>query len=118
MTDVKRGVFPTVAMMLLVTLSSVRAEPRVIELAIRNGEVSTDARVVRVRQGDEVTLRCTTDKTLTIHLHGYDIEKQVAPGPPVFLRFTANATGRYPIEAHVSRPGGDRTLGYLEVHPR
>ena len=95
-----------------------RAEPRVIDLAIRNGELPKEARVVRVRQGDEVTLRWSTDTALTIHLHGYDLEQKLAPGPAVSVRFTAKATGRFPIEVHTHRSGGDRTLGYLEVLPR
>ena len=94
------------------------AEPRVFDLQLRGGELVAAARVVRVRQGDEVTLRWTTDTALTIHLHGYDIEQKLAPGPPVSMRFTARATGRFPIEVHAHGAGGDRTLGYLEVHPR
>jgi hypothetical protein len=94
----------------------VRAEQRVIDLTIRNDELPKDMRVVRVRQGDDVTLRWTTDKPLTIHLHGYDLEKTLSPGTPVSMRFNARATGRFPIETHGH--GEERTLGYLEVHPR
>lgn len=94
------------------------AEPRVFELSIRNGELSEDRRVVRVRQGDDVTLRWTTDKQLTIHLHGYDIEKSLAPGTPASMRFTARATGRFLIETHAHGRGGKRTLAHVEVHPR
>ena len=93
-----------------------RAEQRVIELSIRNGELPKDTRVVRVRQGDDVTLRWTADEPLTIHLHGYDLEKTLSPGTPVSMRFNARATGRFPIETHGR--GSERTLGYLEVHPR
>jgi hypothetical protein len=55
---------------------------------------------VTVRQGDEVTLRWTTDQRMTIHLHGYDLEQTLAPGLPVAMRFAARATGRFPIEIH------------------
>lgn len=93
------------------------AESRVIELAIRQGTLPQDQRVIRVRQGDEVTLRWTTDRPLTIHLHGYDIEAELTPGVPTSMRFSARATGRFPIEAHGSRRGEEATLGYLEVYP-
>jgi hypothetical protein len=93
------------------------AEPRVFELAIRDGRLPEDRRVVRVRQGDEVTLRFTTDRPLALHLHGYDVEENAVPGTPVAMRFTARATGRFPIETHGSG-GSERTIGYLEVHPR
>lgn len=51
------------------------AEPLIFELAIRSGELPGDRRVVRVRQGDDVMLRWTTDKPVTVHLHGYDVEQ-------------------------------------------
>src|SRR5712691_6170432 len=90
------------------------AEARVIELSLRNGQLAEDQRVVRVQQGDDVTLRWTTDRPLTVHLHGYDLEHNLSPGAPVSMRFTARATGRFPIETHGH--GEERTLGYLEVH--
>jgi hypothetical protein len=93
------------------------AEPRVIDLALRDGTLPADRRVVRVQQGDDITLRWTTDRPLTLHLHGYDIEEKLVPGPPVVMRFTARATGRFPIETH-DASGAERTVGYLEVHPR
>ena len=105
-------------LLLLVAGASVQAETRVIELVVRGGELAKEASIVRVRQGDDVTLRWTTDTPLTIHLHGYDLEKKLVPGAPAPLRFTATATGRFPIEVHVPGARGDRTLGYLEVHPR
>jgi hypothetical protein len=107
-----------VAAMFLLVLGESVAEPRVFELPIRNGELPADLRVVRVRQGDEVTLRWTTDKALTVHLHGYDIEKSLSPRAPVLMRFTARATGRFPVEIHAHGRGGERVLAYVEVHPR
>lgn len=105
------------ASLLLLFPGGTAAEPQSFELSIRAGALPKERRVVRVRQGDDVTLRWTTDKALTVHLHGYDIEKSLSPGTPVLMRFTARATGRYPIEVHV-RGGGERTLAHVEVHPR
>jgi FtsP/CotA-like multicopper oxidase with cupredoxin domain len=114
-----RAVFlAVIGLGLLAVAPPVSTESRVIDLSIRNGELPADTRVVRVRQGDDVTLRWTTDAALAIHLHGYDLERKLAPGPSVSMRFTAKATGRFPIEVHAHGPGGDRTLGYVEVHPR
>jgi hypothetical protein len=71
------------------------SEPRVVELAIRGGALPKHQQVVKVRQGDEVTLRWTSDVPLSMR-----------------------ATGRFPIELHQKRGGRERTIGYLEVHPR
>jgi len=94
------------------------AESRFIALSIRGGVLPADQRLIRVRQGDEVTLQWTTDKKVTIHLHGYDIETALTPDAPATIRFSARATGRFPIEVHGTTRGPEVTLGYLEVHPR
>jgi hypothetical protein len=33
-----------------------------------------------------------------VHLHGYDLSADVAPGAPATIRFEANAPGRFEIE--------------------
>ena len=106
-----------VVLLALVAGAGAGAEPRVVELALRDGQLPEDRRVVRVRQGDEVTLRWTTDRPLTVHLHGYDIEAKLSPGVPVSIRFTARATGRFAIEVHGDRRE-EHIVAYLEVHPR
>jgi hypothetical protein len=94
------------------------AEPRLFELSIRAGVLPESSRVVRVRQGDDVTILWTADTPLTIHLHGYDLQATMAPGAPVSMRLTARATGRFPLDVHARGSEKDRTIGYLEVHPR
>ena len=53
-----------------------------------------------------------------IHLHGYDIEKQVAPGQPARFRFRADVEGIFEIESHVAEDAGkDPLIGKLTVEP-
>ena len=92
------------------------AEPRLFDLELKDGRLPADQRLLRVRQGDDVTLKWTTDRPFTLHLHGYDLEAKLVPQTAVELRFTARATGRFPLEIH--GPGTERTVGHLEVHPR
>lgn len=102
--------------MLAVTPAS--AEPRAADLPIRGGVLPVEQRVIRVLQGDAVTLRWTSDRALTVHLHGYDIEQRITPGTTATMSFTARATGRFSIEIHASEGHRASTLAYLEVHPR
>ena len=95
-----------------------RAEPRSIDLVISSGALPADQRLVAVTQGDELTLRLTSDKPVAFHLHGYDIEENLSPGATVSRRFLARAAGRFPLEVHGDFPGGERVIGYLEVRPR
>ena len=69
---------------------------------------------ITVTEGDRVVLRITADSPHEIHLHGYDIEREVAPGEPAKLSFEADLTGRFTIEDHET----EEDLGTLVVEPR
>jgi hypothetical protein len=51
-----------------------------------------------VKQGEHVTLVVTSDVADEIHLHGYDISADAAPGSPARLSFDAKIPGRFEIE--------------------
>src|SRR5262245_56616396 len=78
-----------------------RAEELTFVLRIANGRVPADVRLIRVKQGDVVTLPWSADRRTALHLHGYDIEKTIEPGAVTELTFTARATGRFPIAPHI-----------------
>jgi len=91
-------------------------------LRIEKGRVPSDMRLIRVKQNDIVKLQWTSDRPMTIHLHGYDIEKEVAPGAVTDMTFTARAAGRFTVEPHLAaQPSGGHTHGdvlvTLEVYP-
>jgi hypothetical protein len=94
------------------------------DLKVAHGRVPDTVRLIRVRQGDVVRLRWSTDQPLTLHLHGYDIEKHVEPGAITDLTFAASATGRFPVHVHAQggRPDGhtheEKPLVNIEVYPR
>ena len=95
----------------------------VFDLKIENGQVAPDMRLIRVKQGDAVRLRWTSDRRIALHLHGYDIEIKVDPGAVADMAFTARATGRFPVEEHKpnARAGqshGEVPLVRIEVRPR
>jgi FtsP/CotA-like multicopper oxidase with cupredoxin domain len=81
-------------------------------------------RLMRVHEGDVVTLRWRSDQPLTLHLHGYDIEKRVTADGATEFKFTAYATGRFPIEIHGQAAGASGAmhegapLAVIEVYPR
>jgi hypothetical protein len=92
------------------------------DLRIERGQVQQAMRRIRVKQGDEVKLRWSTDRRTMLHLHGYDIEMTVEPGSVAEMAFTARATGRFPVSVHKPKAGGGHThdppLTHVEVHPR
>jgi hypothetical protein len=94
------------------------------DIKIEGGRVPAAMRLIRVNEGDVVKLRWTSDQPIVLHLHGYDIEKRVAPGTITELAFTAYATGRFPIHVHAQGAGAggqaheDAPLATIEVYPR
>jgi hypothetical protein len=99
------------------------ADDLAFDLRIERGVVAENMRLIRVRQGDNVRLRWRSDRAILLHLHGYDIEKRVAPGSVAEMAFKAHATGRFPVEVHKhgAAAGGvheEKPLVEIEVYPR
>ena len=121
---VRFGLAAIVAMTMFVALAktckaqSTGEEVRRFELRIENGRLTNAVKTLQVRRGDAVELIWSADRQIVLHLHGYDIEIDVAPDHPTSLGFTANATGRFPIEIHSKEPHKQRPLAYIEVQPR
>jgi len=102
-----------------VPLTCVAAEPasKAFELAIAKGRVDPAQETVRVKKGDKVELRWTSDRRIALHLHGYDIETTVTPEAPAVMSFQARIAGRFPVSEHGHGSRHERPLLYLEVHP-
>jgi plastocyanin len=93
-------------------------ESAATRIEIRGGEVVGGAADIKVTKGDEVRIVVASDADDDIHLHGYDIEKKVAPGKPARFRFTANVEGIFEIESHVAEDAGrDPLIAKLTVEP-
>ena len=58
---------------------------------------------VSVRDGDRVTMNFTSDSPIEIHVHGYDLEREVEPGERTDLSF--EATGAAPAGGKPPRFG-------------
>lgn len=109
----------SVAMGLVV---SARAAEVAFALRIENGHLPDNMRLIRVKRNDVVKLQWTSDRPITIHLHGYDIEKEVAPGTVTDMVFSARATGRFTVEPHLGRDASGahahgNALVTIEVYP-
>ena len=87
-------------------------QERAYDVAIEDGAMSPAE--IGVEEGDQVTLRLTSDRPMEVHLHGYDLEEEVLPGEETVLSFEAEITGRFEIEDHDT----ETALGALLVQPR
>ena len=71
-----------------------------IEVTFAHGKAGGDTGRVPVALGTSVTLVVTSDVADEVHLHGYDIEKELSPGEPATLQFTADVAGVFEVELH------------------
>jgi hypothetical protein len=67
-------------------------------VTIRGGEPVDGIVREEAHKGDPVVVLVRSDVADEVHVHGYDLMGDVAPGKPVRIEFTANLTGRFEIE--------------------
>jgi hypothetical protein len=96
------------------------ADPTTVDFAVANNKATAtggtlNAGTIRFQQGDLIRLRWTTDEAMVLHLHGYNIEGDIAAGEPTSMVFDADVAGRFPTERHGTKPV---TLVYVEVYPK
>lgn len=95
------------------------APPPPQEVTIEGGAPVGGVRSIKVQKGDELRLQVRTDEaTDSLHLHGYDIEKDAGKGKPANFRFKATIEGVFELESHTAEDAGrDPLLARLVVEP-
>ena len=74
------------------------AGPTEIRIVVVNGAPKGGIVREKVEKGDRVVLIVRSDVTDHVHLHGYDVMRDVAPGKPARLPFKATIPGRFEVE--------------------
>jgi hypothetical protein len=93
-------------------------EPEVSRIRVRGGTVVGGVQRVQAAKGDTVRILVISDGPDEIHLHGYDIYENTAPGNPARFVFRADIEGIFEIESHVAEDAGkDPLLARLVVEP-
>jgi hypothetical protein len=81
------------------------AGPITIRIAYKGGKLSGDTGTVRIPKGEKVRLIVRADIEEEVHLHGYDLAAEVAPGHPARINFEADQRGKFIAE-----------LEHMELH--
>jgi hypothetical protein len=72
--------------------------PATIRIVVRGGEPVGGVRNVTVSKGRQVVLVVNSDVADEVHLHGYNLKRDVAPGAPARLPFRATINGTVEVE--------------------
>jgi hypothetical protein len=112
--------------LLMLPFEVAHAGQALFDLQIEQRKVNMQGDVIRVTQGDAVTLRWQTDEKVALHMHGYDVLLVAEPGRVAEMHFTAEVSGRFPVTSHGFGNGdgkghshghGHDVLLYIEVYP-
>jgi hypothetical protein len=87
--------------------------PTRIEITVRNAAPVGGIVRAKVDEGDQVVIVVDADVSDEIHLHGYDLSADVAPGAPARLEFRATIPGRFEVELEER----SRQIAEIEVEP-
>lgn len=74
----------------------------VVEAKVTGNQVETASRRVRIDLGQKVRVQVEADRAEEVHVHGYDLKGDVAPGKPAVIDFTANVPGVFEVELEES----------------
>ncbi len=77
--------------------------PANVRITIRGGLPVGGVRRVTISKGRRLVLNVTSDVADHIHLHGYDVTRDVGPGRPARLAFRATLVGT--VEAELEERG-------------
>lgn len=86
---------------------------RELRITVRGGEPVGGVQRFTLTQGEQVSVRVVSDAADEVHVHGYDLMRDVGPGKPATFILRATLTGRFEIELE------DRgvPIAELEVRP-
>jgi hypothetical protein len=73
-------------------------EPQRIVIVVRDGQPVGGVKRPEIDEGKQVVLVVRSDVSDHMHLHGYDLLADVAPGQPGRIRFRADLVGRFDLE--------------------
>jgi hypothetical protein len=72
--------------------------PAQVRITVRDGKPVDGVRRVTLGKGRRVILIVSSNVADHVHLHGYDVMRDVAPGRPARLAFTATIVGTVEVE--------------------
>ena len=84
-------------------------------IRVRNGKPVGGVRTIKVTTGSRARIEVrSTDTSDEVHLHGYDIKRDLNAGGRVRFSFKANAEGIFELELE----GSGTQIARIEVQPR
>jgi plastocyanin len=88
-------------------------KPPIQVITIKNGKAVGGVQTVSVKKGDRARFKVVSDADHEIHLHGFDIAKDVKAGGSVTYNVKTDAPGIYEFEIEDTKT----KIGQVKVEP-
>jgi len=89
-------------------------KPRYVEVRVRDGQPVDGVKKIKAQKGDRVRIEVSSpDTSDEIHVHGYDVSRDLKAGGRVRFSFEATAEGIFEIELE----GAHVQIAELSVEP-
>src|SRR3954449_3895168 len=95
------------------TSTSTPAVPASQTINVVNGQPQGGVKTVTFKKGDQAVLKVNSDTADEIHVHGYDLKKDVEKGGSVTFTFKATIDGRFEVELE----NAGTQIANLEITP-
>ena len=95
------------------TSTATTPEPAVQTIRVVNGQPAGGIKTISYTKGDQIRLKVQSDTADEIHVHGYDLKKDVTAGGSVEFDFKATIEGRFEVELE----NAGTQIAMLEVDP-
>jgi hypothetical protein len=89
------------------------AEPTVPTVRVVDAKPQNGVKKLEFKKGDQIRFRVVSDTADEIHVHGYDLMKDVAKGGSVTFAFKGSIDGRFVVELE----GHGEQIAELDVAP-
>jgi hypothetical protein len=80
------------------TSTSEPAEPAVQTIRVVDGKPQGGVKTISVKKDDQIRFKVQSDTADEIHVHGYDVKKDVEAGGSVQFSFKGDIEGRFEVE--------------------
>src|SRR3954468_5267117 len=95
------------------TSTSTPSVPAAQTVNVVNGQPQGGVKTITFKKGDQAVLKVNSDTADEIHVHGYDLKKDVEKGGSVTFTFKATIDGRFEVEPE----NAGTQIANLEVTP-
>jgi FtsP/CotA-like multicopper oxidase with cupredoxin domain len=93
--------------------SATPKEPEITTVRVSGGRVKGGVQTIEATEGDTVAFQVISDAEHEIHLHGYDVSKDVTADKPARFELKADQTGIFEIEIEDTKT----QIAELKVEP-